>query len=157
MALNKGKQFEQKFKEDWLKTFPRSILIRLPDQQSFYYGSSRNPCDYVAYNKKHFFMLECKTHKGNTFPLSNFTQYDLLSTFPFSDIEGSHCGIILWMIEHENAIFYIPIQTVTKMKKDGLKSFNVLKHDFQKYKVVKIPSKKKRTFYDSDYSVLLGE
>lgn len=61
------------------------------------------------------------------------------------------------MIEHEDAIFYIPIQTIIKMKQDGLKSFNVNKHDFEKYPVVKIPSKKKRTFYDSDYSVLMGE
>ena len=81
-------------------------------------------------------MLECKTHKGNTFPFTAFTQYDILKTFPFNIVEGSHCGVILWMYEYEDAIFYIPLQTISKMKKDGLKSFNVLKHDFDKYKVV---------------------
>ena len=61
------------------------------------------------------------------------------------------------MEEHQNAIFYIPLDTVTLMKKDGIKSFNVNKHDFEKYPAIKIPSKLRRVFYDSDYSILLEE
>ena len=102
-------------------------------------------------------MIECKTHKGNTFPLTNFTQYDKLITFNFENIENSHCGIVLWMIEHDDAIFYLPIKIVDKMIKDGLKSFNIKKHDHKKYPIIKIPSTKKRVFYDSDYSILLED
>ena len=157
MSRNLGKQFEDKFKQDWNRTFPSSILIRLPDQQSKYYGSSRNPCDFILYVNWNFWMIECKTHKGNTFPWTKFPQYDLLKDIPFNDSLGSHGGVVLWMYEYDNAIFYLPIQTIKQMKKDGLKSFNVRLHDFEKYPAIKIPSVKKRVFYDSDYSILMEE
>lgn len=150
-----GKKFEERFKSDWMRAFPNSILLRLADQQSGYYGTSRNPCDFIAFVDRNFFMIECKTHKGNTFPWSAFSQYDMLKSFPIDNASGSYAGVVVWMYDHEDSIFYLPIKTVEKMKADGLKSFNVIKHDFEKYPVIKIPSQKKRVFYESDYSILL--
>lgn len=67
--INKGKKFEEKFKEDWKRTFPQSVILRLADQQSRYYGASSNPCDFICFVNNNLFFIECKTHKGNTFPL----------------------------------------------------------------------------------------
>lgn len=78
MPMNKGKKFEEQVREDLGKTFPNSFILRLPDQQSGYYGSSKNICDFILYVNGTLFLLECKSHKGNTFPLSNLTQFGKL-------------------------------------------------------------------------------
>ena len=48
---------------------------------------------------------------------------------------------------------YIPISTVTQMLNDNLKSVNIQK--ISNYNIIDIPSKKLRTFMDSNYSCLL--
>ncbi len=61
------------------------------------------------------------------------------------------------MIEHD-VVVYLPTDTVTKMKADGLKSFNVklLTNNPNNYKFIVVPSIKKRVYMDSDYSILLN-
>ena len=49
---------------------------------------------------------------------------------------------------------YVPISTITKMKADGQKSVGIRSIE-DGYNIKVIPSKKKRVFMDSDYSVLL--
>lgn len=44
-----------------------------------------------------------------------------------------------------------------KMHDDGKKSINIKMLSTGEYKLVDIPSQKKRTFLESDYSVLLKE
>ena len=50
---------------------------------------------------------------------------------------------------------YIPITTITKMKKDGKKSVG-LKAIEEGYNIKIIPSIKKRIYLDSDYSCLVN-
>lgn len=57
------------------------------------------------------------------------------------------------MIDHDVVVF-LPVETVKKMKEDGHKSFNIKMLDKMDYKIIKIPSIKKRVFLESDYSVL---
>lgn len=142
-----GKKFEQQFKKDWLRSFPDTFIYRLPDQQSNYKGGSRNPCDFICYNRYRLYLIECKAHKGNTIPFSNLRQHDLLKSY-------QHCAItayVCWFYEHDE-VFFIPTQIVSKMMGDGKKSIN--RKDAKKYSYVRIPSKKKRTFMESDYSAL---
>ena len=40
MAVNKGKQFEERFKKDWLESFPNSTITRLYDNTSGYLSIS---------------------------------------------------------------------------------------------------------------------
>lgn len=97
------------------------------------------------------FFIECKSHLGNTFPFSELRQYnDLLKV---SGIKGIRSGVVLWMIDHD-VVVYIPVSTVKLMKADKKKSFNIKDLDNDKYRIINIPSKKKRVFMDSDYSVL---
>ena len=39
--MNLGKSFEEKFKQDWIKTFPDSFIMRLYDQVSGYIVSRK--------------------------------------------------------------------------------------------------------------------
>lgn len=152
MADSLGKQFEQKFKENFISTFPDCFLYRLHDQVSGYKTVSQNICDYIAFVKDTLYLIECKTHSGNTFPLSNLTQYDDL--LKFAGKQGIRAGIVLWMYEKDIDVLYIPIRSIKKMIDDGKKSFNVKMLGTDEYKIVKVPGKKKRKFIDSDYTVL---
>lgn len=149
--ISRGKQFESKFKEDWLKSFPDGFLYRLPDQMSGYKATSKNLSDFIGFNLNTLYLIECKSHEGNTFPFSCLTQYDKL--IHKVGIKGVRVGVILWMIDHDK-VLYIPISTITKMKEDNKKSFNIKMLETKEYNVKEIPSKKLRTFMDSDYLIL---
>lgn len=71
MADNYGKQFEKKFKEDFLKIQNVSI-DRIYDVTNGYSHIS-NICDFICYKYPNILYAEVKTIKGNTFPLSNLT------------------------------------------------------------------------------------
>ena len=149
MSINRGKQFEQKVKEDFLK-LPYSTIDRLYDTMSGYKAISQ-VSDFIAYKYPNIFYLECKAHKGASLPLSNITQYD--SLLPKIGIKGVRAGVVLWLYEKDK-VFYIPIKTVKQMKHDGEKSVGIRHLD--KYRIIDVPSVKKRVFMDSDYSVLLS-
>lgn len=164
--MNKGKQFESKFAEDWEKSFPGSFCLRVPDQQSGYYGTSRNICDFICFAENHLFLIECKTIKGNTFPLSNFTQYDKMSSV--LNYPNVISGIVIWYYE-KDVVLFVPLDTYKKMLENNEKSINVRAFSIEKsqniidkykecgYNILEIPSKKKRVFMDSNYKILLEE
>lgn len=152
MSKDLGKAFEQKLKEDWLK-IEGVTIDRLYDSVNGYKSIS-NISDFIAYRKPNIFYLECKTHKGASIPFDNITQYDKL--VDKVGIPGVRAGVVLWLYEQEDFIYYIPISTIKYMKENGEKSFGVRHIKENKYNVIKIPSIKKRTFYDSDYSVLFN-
>lgn len=150
MSVNYGKKFEEQFKKDWLGSVPDSIIIRLYDNTSGFYNIS-NVCDFVGYSYPNIFLIECKTHKGASLPFDKITQYDKLKEY--ADIKGVVAGVVLFLYE-KSKVMFIPINTLIKLKKDGEKSVG-LRH-LEKYDIIEIPSKKKRIFMTSDYSVLLN-
>lgn len=150
--ISKGKKFETKFNKDWNKSFPQGFIYRLPDQLTGYKVTSRNPCDFIGFNNNTLYLIECKSHKGASLPMSNITQYDNLKKKV--GIPGVRSGVVLWLYEKDK-VFYIPAKTLVKMKEeDGEKSVG-LRH-VGKYRMIEIPSEKKRVFMDSDYSTLLS-
>jgi hypothetical protein len=151
MSTNYGKSFEQKFKNDFLK-IPNSTIDRLYDTQNGYKSISQIS-DYIGYVFPNIFYLEIKSIHGNTFPLTNLTQYNKL--VPKEGIKGVRVGVIIWFVDHDQ-VAYVPISTIKKMKKDGKKSVNVKMLTSDEYNIIIIPSTKKRVFLDSDYSVLLN-
>ena len=146
MANNKGKAFEQKFKQDFQQTFPEGTIDRVYDVSSGYKTIS-NIADFIAYNYPNIFYFECKSHLGNTFPLTNLTQYDKLKEKV--GIKGVRVGVVLWFIDHD-AVCYVPLKSITQMKEDGKKSINIKMLSDNSYRIIKIPSEKKRVFLDSD-------
>ena len=149
MSSNKGKAWEQKFRSDWVKTFSPCI-DRLYDVMGGYRSLS-NICDFISFKNNNIFYLECKSHEGNTFPISCLSQYDKLINKV--GIDGVRVGVILWMIDHD-VVLYIPINTFTKLIKDGKKSFNIKMVNDSTYPHIIIPSQKKRVFLECDYSIL---
>lgn len=152
MSKNYGKDFEQKFKKDFLKTVPNSTIDRLYDVVTGYKAVTQIS-DFIGYSKPCIYYLECKSHKGASIPLSNITQYEkLLSKI---GVPGVRCGVILWLIDKDK-VLYIPIKTIHKLKENGEKSIGIRFLDNSDYKIIEIPSTKKKVFLDSDYSVLLN-
>lgn len=151
MADSKGKQFEKKFKIDFLKTLKNSTIDRLYDTTNGF-KTITNVSDFIGYCYPNIFYLECKSKQGNTFPLSNLTQYDKLNEKV--GIPGVRAGIILWFIDHD-IVCYVPISTITKLKLEDKKSVNIKMLNNPLYNILIIPSIKKRVFLDSDYSCLL--
>ena len=150
MATNRGKQWEAKLKEDFSK-LPGAYIYRVPDNMSGYRGIT-GISDFIGYKYPKIFFIEAKTILGNTFPLTNFTQFDKLMTIPTE--KGIHRGVMIWFQDHQS-VLYVPLLTIAKMKSDGKKSVNINKIDEEGYEYIKIPSVQKRVFLDSDYSVLL--
>ena len=146
---NLGEQFELKFKEDFSK-IPESTIDRIYDVTTGYKSIS-NVCDFICYKYPNIFYIECKSHKGASFPFVNLTQYSKLKDKV--GIKGVRAGVILWLYE-KDLVLYVPISTISQMMNDGKKSVGI--RDLDKYNIIKIPSIKKRVFMDSDYSILLN-
>lgn len=149
-----GKAFEQTFRRDWINSFPGSLCLRLPDQQSGYAGTSQNPCDFICYNYPTLYLLELKSHKGNTFPFTCLHQYYKLVNY--TNINGLEVSVIIWFRDHDK-ILYIPISEITKMMRDGKKSVNIKMLKDKAYNIIEIPNLKKRTFLVGDYTVLVNK
>ena len=151
MAINAGKKFELKCRED-LKKIPGISLDRLVDV-SLGWKNVKNVSDIIFYRFPFICYGELKSHKGNTFPIENLTQYDKL--LEKKGIKGVRAGVILWLIDH-NHVIWIPIETFERMKNDGLKSFNIkmLTKNPNNYKFYDIPSTLRRVFMDTDYTKL---
>lgn len=151
MAVNRGKDFEQKFKEDWIRTIPDSSIDRIYDSVSGYKTVS-NISDFIGFKKPNIFYLECKSTNENTFNFAKLTQYDKLVAKV--GIPGVRAGAVIWFIKHDK-VLYVPISTIKKMKEDGLKSVNIRTIYESEYKFYDIPSQKLRVYMESDYSCLL--
>lgn len=149
---SKGKSFEEKFRDDWKKSFPEGTIDRLYDNMSGYRHIS-TVCDFICYNYPYIWYMECKTHKGASLPLENITQYEKLKMK--DGIKGVRAGVVLWLYEKDK-VFYIPISTITKMKEDGKKSVGI-KAVEDGYNIIEIPSKKLTVYMNSDYSILQSE
>ena len=107
---------------------------------------------FILFTNRKLFLLECKSHKGNTFPLSCLTQFGKLQQY--KDIDGLNAGVILWFTDH-NKVLYVPIQTIIYLADDGKKSVNIKDIDSEKYVMYDLPSEIKRTFLTTDYSRLM--
>lgn len=150
MAVNRGKQFEVRFREDWARTMSKCI-DRIYDQVSGMKTIS-NISDFIAFRFPNMFYLECKSTTGNTFNFAKLTQYDKLAA-KLGCERGVRIGVVVWFIDHDR-VLYVPISTIKRMKEDGLKSINIGKIDSEGYRKFDIPSKKLRVLMESDYSVL---
>ena len=147
MAKNYGKEFEQKFKEDFLK-LEDSTIDRLYDTMNGY-KSIKQVSDFVGYVYPNIFYIECKSHRGASIPMGNITQYDKLKEK--IGIKGVRAGVVLWLIDKDK-VLYIPMSTIKQLKEDGEKSIGIRHLDY--YNIIEIPSVKKRVFMDSDYKIL---
>lgn len=151
MALNKGKIFEDKFKENWKNCFPNTFIYRLPDQLTGFKATSQNPCDFFCFNGRKMFMIECKSHKGSSIPFNAMPQYERL--LEYKNILNVYPGFIIWFREKDK-IIWADINVVEKIYNDGNKSIQLRMLDNNDYDLKELPSVKKRVYLDTDYKYL---
>lgn len=155
-----GKKFEDRFKKDYQRCFPNTLIYRLPDQQSGYAGGgSQNPCDFFCYPSTCVLMVECKAHKGASIPFSAIPQYDRM--LDYKGLDKTHVGVVVWFYE-KDLVIWVSIEEMEKMVIDGEKSIGLRMTDTKKpykkaYNIITIPSVKLRTFMESDYNYLVKE
>ena len=153
-----GKKFENRFKQDYQRCFPNTMIYRLPDQQSGYAGGgSSNPCDFLCYPGECVLMVECKAHAKASIPFTAIPQYDKLldykgkyKTFP---------GVLIWFYE-KDVIIWVSIEEMEKMVLDGEKSIGLRMIDDKKpykkmYNIITVPAQKLRTFMEADLNYLV--
>lgn len=152
MALNKGKQFEDHFKENWLRCYPNTFLLRLKDQMNGFKVTSQNPCDFIAYpGEKYLFMVECKSHKGASIDFSAIPQYERL--LEYKDKKNTCPGILIWFVDKDK-IYWVPIKVAEEIYNSGEKSIGI--RHVGKYNLIEIPSIKKRVYMESDFNAVFS-
>ena len=158
MANNdRGKQWEECFKENFKASFPGCFIDRVPDQTSMYKGST-NKCDFYCFTQKHFFMIECKTTaKENTFNFDKIPQIGRMLEFNEKEHiteENIIQGIIIWF-EAKRKVLWCPLSECIRMIKDGKKSINSAKSISEGYKLIEVPITIKRVFPECNLKILL--
>lgn len=114
----------------------------------------RNVGDFICYKYPLMFIIDCKSIQGNTLPFSDLRQYDQM--LEYKNIKGVRVGFVVWFVDHDK-VLWIPVQTMEKIQKEGLKSYNIRKmFDNDDYPILEIPSYKLRTFMKSNYSELIN-
>lgn len=152
MALNKGKAFEEYFKENWKRCYPNTFLFRLKDQMNGFKETSQNPCDFLAFtNENKLFMIECKSHKGSSIGFEAMPQYERLLNY--KNIKGVYPGILIWFYEKDK-VYWVPIEVAEQIYNDGEKSIG-LRH-IGKYNLIEVPSEKKRVYMESNYTAIFS-
>ena len=152
MAYNLGKAFEDKFKKDWKRTFPDSVIFRLRDQISKFKESSKNPCDFICYTAGKIFFTEVKSKKKNTLPWSDIRQLKLLKEYV--GYTGVYPIVVGWFIDHDT-VFVINVKDIIQMQRDGLKSINIRHVKNGDYNIVTVPTEKLQVYVRADYTCLL--
>ena len=153
-----GKKFEARFAQDWKRCFPGTLIYRLPDQQSGYAGGgSSNPCDFMCYPGSCVLMVECKAHKGISIPFTAIRQYEKM--LDYKGTYKTHPGVVVWFYE-KDVVIWVSIEEMEKMVNDGEKSIGLRMIDEKKpykksYNITTLPSKKLRTFMETDYNYLV--
>jgi hypothetical protein len=155
-----GKKFEDRFKKDYQRCFPNTMLYRLPDQQSGYAGGgSSNPCDFMCYPGSCVLMVECKAHKGASIPFTAIPQYE--RQLDYKGLYKTYPGVVVWFYE-KDIVIWVSIEEMEKMVLDGEKSIGLRMIDSEKpykkqYNILTLPSTKLRTFMETDYKYLVDE
>ena len=158
MANDKGKKFEERFRIDYKRCFPNTLIYRLPDQQSGYAGGgSQNPCDFFCFTGNEVLMTECKAHAKASIPFTAIPQYERM--LDYKGLPKTYPGVVVWFYE-KDVVIWVSIEEMEKMVLDGEKSIGLRMIDEKKpykklYNIITIPSKKLRTFMESDYNYLV--
>ena len=106
------------------------------------YSGVANICDLIVYHFPYQYFIECKSHYGNTLPLTCITQNQLQGMYEMSKISGVHAGVIVWFID-KDITYYKDIRKIVALKELGVKSLR-----FDDEDVIPIVGQKKRIFFD---------
>ena len=154
MAKNKGKVFENKIK-DAFEQVPDVSIDRLRDAPRKLKGVD-NPSDFIVYKKPHEIYVECKSHKGNTFPFSCIRDEQWNGMLRKIEVDGIKAGAIIWFIDHDITV-WIGIAELTAWRFLGYKSVNIKDILNRNIPYIEIQGIKKRVYFDYDMNKFLEE
>ena len=151
---DRGKQFEGVVK-DCIEALGDVYILRLYDPQGGYTAVA-NPCDFVCYKRPQFYMLECKERKGNLLSIHSPNPKKMYGDTSNTQWEGMLeatkygvvAGVICWWIDKDVTKF-LPIQELEAYRNAGNKS---IRYDYDLPNSLIIKGKKKRVFFDYDFS-----
>ena len=151
MAKNHGKQFEDVIKKAFEKVEGVSI-DRLRDAPKKLKNVD-NPSDFIVYKKPHEVYVECKSHRGNTFPFSCIREEQWNGLLEKSKITGVKAGVMLWFTERDTTV-WIDIQTLAGWSVLH-KSIHI--DDLDNIHHITISGRKKRVYFDYDMKKFLED
>jgi recombination protein U len=107
--MNDGKAFEQ----DFIKSIPADVFkYRFKDGTASWGGQadnvrfqSFNICDFMVYNAKTLYLLELKSHKGKSIPLSCIREKQIEGLCAADEYENIIAGIVFNFREVEETYF----------------------------------------------------
>lgn len=160
-VTNKGKKFENNFKESALKY--NLFILRLNDTELSFMKNREarftpmNPCDFICFKDGFLFMLELKSTEYNSIPIQRLPteetkmikSHQINSLVKYSNYEGINCGFVFNFREKDSLneeTFYMSIQNFSNfLVERDKKSINKL--DVIQYGGIKIEQTLKRTQY----------
>nr|UWD71681.1 MAG: Recombination protein U [Bacteriophage sp.]UWG12430.1 MAG: Recombination protein U [Bacteriophage sp.] len=137
---NMGKVFEKEFKD----SVPADCFLeRYKDDTSGFYGVS-NPADFRLFRFPTLILIELKSHKGKSFPLSKIRPAQKKAMLAAVKYLGVYGGYMINFRDLEET-YYLTVYQVDDFEKAGeRKSIPV---EFCRENGIRIPSEKKRTLY----------
>ena len=146
MAVNRGKEFESRFKESLLLEPLKISVDRFPDPAMGYAGI-KNICDFVVYKHPTLYYFECKACHGTTLNFNtgiSANQWEGLAEK--SKIYGVIAGVVVWFVDYDITTF-VRIQDLLQHKEDGKKSLNIKDIEQHNIRNTKVPGKKLIKFF----------
>lgn len=164
----KGKDFEQ----DFAKSKPSNVFVHRIRDLVMFAGSS-SICDYIVYKHPKLFLLELKSHKGQSIPIKEkyykdgkkageLQSYGVISRKQLEGLydiycnpmmQGVECGFI-FNFREKCSTFYIPVEKVWNFIKDPNRSRSSIPMDWCQQHGVRVPQRKKISRYTYDYGFL---
>lgn len=149
--MNSGKKFENNFKA----SVPENIFYyRFRDGTSSWGGGqentrfqAKNICDCMMYDGEYLYLLELKSHKGASLPLSSIRENQIKDLMAASKHPNVIAGLVVNFTDKES-VYFMPIELAEKWYYNGVrKSIPIAEF---KEKCIEIQTKKLKTNYRYD-------
>lgn len=155
MAVNRGKQFEDLFRQG-IEELDNISLDRFPDPMAGFLGV-RNICDFGLYKCPFQYYIECKTLTGNTLNYkSAITENQWQGLQDKSKLQGVNAGVLVWYMSWDITVF-VNIKDLTEHRAGGAKSLNIKDLHQDKVSYVELEGRKKKVFFDYNFKGFLGK
>ena len=156
--MNSGKKFETNFKN----SVPDNIFYyRFRDGTSSWNGGQentrfqqRNICDCMMYDGQYLYLLELKSHKGASLPLSAIRENQVKDLMAANEHANVVAGLVVNFAEKES-VYFMPIELAEKWYKNGVRK-SIPISEF-KEKCIEIQGRKLKTNYRYDIQEFIKE
>lgn len=113
-----GKRFEGSFIKSIKDKHPEYYIKRLKDDTSGYAGV-HNECDFLIFTGIKLCLLELKTTKQKSLPLTNIADWQISGLLEQSSKQNIIAGLVINYREYDNHTYFLPIQAVDSLIKNN--------------------------------------